>query len=191
MQPLSGEGNRDTMTLWTTVARHAISRAPAPTAPLSTNAVPVGVGASCLWSRNMRTNKPCRVCKAIYSPNPGQYRNGDYLCKECRAAKGRRDRLNASPETRERKRMWNRNHDLREYEQRPEVKKRRQRYRQSHPEHFRAYVMLRTARRRGTVKARPCMQCGATPADAHHEDYERPLDVMWLCRTHHRRRHMV
>jgi len=40
--------------MWTTVARHAISLAPAPTAPLSTNAVPVGVGASCLWSKNMR-----------------------------------------------------------------------------------------------------------------------------------------
>lgn len=26
---------------------------------------------------------------------------------------------------------------------------------------------------------------------AHHDDYERPLDVRWLCRTHHFRFHLT
>jgi hypothetical protein len=36
------------------------------------------------------------------------------------------------------------------------------------------------------VKRQPCERCGATPAEAHHEDYSKPLDVQWLCNTHHK-----
>lgn len=35
----------------------------------------------------------------------------------------------------------------------------------------------------------PCTRCGHSPAEAHHEDYSRPLDVTWLCRKCHRVRH--
>lgn len=30
-----------------------------------------------------------------------------------------------------------------------------------------------------------CMECGESHTYAHHCDYDRPLDVMWLCATHH------
>ena len=35
---------------------------------------------------------------------------------------------------------------------------------------------------------RPCEMCGAD-AQAHHEDYSKPLEVRWLCPVHHRQRH--
>lgn len=38
--------------------------------------------------------------------------------------------------------------------------------------------------RRGKIKAQPCVSCGAK-AQAHHPDYSKPLDVIWLCRKHH------
>ena len=38
----------------------------------------------------------------------------------------------------------------------------------------------------GRLKRLPCEVCGYSPADAHHEDYSLPLDVVWLCRYHHR-----
>jgi transcription elongation factor Elf1 len=41
-----------------------------------------------------------------------------------------------------------------------------------------------TAIKNGTIKVLPCLICGEK-AEAHHHDYSRPLDVMWLCRTHH------
>jgi hypothetical protein len=35
-----------------------------------------------------------------------------------------------------------------------------------------------------------CMLCGGT-AEAHHNDYYKPLEVMWLCRKHHKQLHSL
>jgi len=43
------------------------------------------------------------------------------------------------------------------------------------------------ALRRGDLVRQPCEVCGKGPAQAHHEDYGRPLDVRWLCRVCHER----
>ena len=45
-----------------------------------------------------------------------------------------------------------------------------------------------TAIKNGTIKILPCLICG-DKAEAHHPDYSRPLDVMWLCKPHHRETH--
>jgi transcriptional regulator with GAF, ATPase, and Fis domain len=36
----------------------------------------------------------------------------------------------------------------------------------------------------GRLQPQRC-SCGATKVDAHHDDYQRPLDVTWLCRACH------
>jgi hypothetical protein len=41
--------------------------------------------------------------------------------------------------------------------------------------------------RRGKIVRGPCEVCGRTDLiHGHHEDYTKPLEVRWLCRTHHR-----
>lgn len=51
--------------------------------------------------------------------------------------------------------------------------------------------MVAKARARGEIKREPCAVCGEDgKVVAHHEDYDKPLDVIWLCRTHHSRRHV-
>jgi hypothetical protein len=40
----------------------------------------------------------------------------------------------------------------------------------------------------GRLKRELCVKCG-DKAQAHHEDYSRPLDVVWLCARHHRELH--
>ena len=42
---------------------------------------------------------------------------------------------------------------------------------------------------RGTLQRQPCERCGTPNAQAHHEDYSRPLDITWLCKEHHAERH--
>jgi len=43
--------------------------------------------------------------------------------------------------------------------------------------------------RRGLIQPAPCVDCGDRSAQKHHEDYSRPLDVIWLCRSCHLKRH--
>lgn len=42
----------------------------------------------------------------------------------------------------------------------------------------------------GSLTRQPCSVCGTTERlHAHHEDYSKPLDVIWLCGAHHRELH--
>ena len=41
----------------------------------------------------------------------------------------------------------------------------------------------------GILVRQPCERCGAEKTEAHHEDYDKPLDVMWLCTICHKQRH--
>lgn len=42
----------------------------------------------------------------------------------------------------------------------------------------------------GKLVRQPCEECGAEKTDAHHDDYAKPLEVRWLCRSHHRQWHV-
>jgi len=39
------------------------------------------------------------------------------------------------------------------------------------------------------IKPSNCEQCGGTNPQAHHHDYEKPLDVIWLCVSCHSKEH--
>lgn len=41
----------------------------------------------------------------------------------------------------------------------------------------------------GHVEKQPCYVCGDNDAEAHHEDYGKPLDIQWLCKNHHNELH--
>ena len=46
-------------------------------------------------------------------------------------------------------------------------------------------------RKRGKLIARPCQVCGSSEVEAHHDNYDKPLDVKWLCRRHHLDAHRI
>lgn len=54
-----------------------------------------------------------------------------------------------------------------------------------------AHKAVHRALRLGQISRRPCADCGAPETEGHHDDYAKPLEVVWLCRTHHRRRHIA
>lgn len=59
-------------------------------------------------------------------------------------------------------------------------------HRQSNPIKTRARSLLYRAVRAGRLVKQPCAACGTTEnIEAHHEDYSKPLEVVWLCRKHH------
>lgn len=44
--------------------------------------------------------------------------------------------------------------------------------------------------RRGKLIKQPCAICGCiNNIEAHHEDYTKPMQVIWLCVEHHRKHH--
>lgn len=51
---------------------------------------------------------------------------------------------------------------------------------------------VNNALRKGEIQKQPCCVCGSTTRiHGHHEDYSRPLDVVWLCPLHHAEYHVV
>lgn len=62
-------------------------------------------------------------------------------------------------------------------------------YRAANPEREEVYKAVRAAVRKGEITPQPCIKCGGK-AEGHHEDYSKPLDLTWLCKTHHRQRHV-
>jgi hypothetical protein len=45
--------------------------------------------------------------------------------------------------------------------------------------------------KRGNISKKPCFFCGATERiEAHHPDYDRPTEVVWLCKTCHHSLHL-
>lgn len=129
----------------------------------------------------------CREChgayrRAQYKDNPEYYR--EYV----------RKRREANPEK------------VRAYFNSEKVTKRYQEWRQNNSEKVSGYNSLwkransiktaaHTAVRKATVSGelvRPvqCSSCSSTNRiEAHHEDYSKPLDVVWLCRKCHNKLH--
>lgn len=70
-----------------------------------------------------------------------------------------------------------------------------QHWRKVHPkdemDKFKAIVRSKTKMRikRGLLIKYPCEICGKKEVEAHHEDYNKPYEVRWLCREHHRDLH--
>jgi ribosomal protein S27AE len=52
-----------------------------------------------------------------------------------------------------------------------------------------AHNAVARAIKSGALDRNPCERCGEVKSIAHHEDYDKPLEVMWLCQPCHKQRH--
>ncbi len=43
----------------------------------------------------------------------------------------------------------------------------------------------------GKIMKQPCATCRCGNVEAHHQDYTKPLEVMWFCRRHHQLWHQM
>ena len=131
-------------------------------------------------------------------------------CQKCKQREyARRWRANLSTEERraivarrdiKKSRQWDRDRYQRDkakrraamaaYMQTPEGKAAKQRaqaaYQERDPQRYQAHYTLTNAVRDRRIERQPCAVCGATDrVQGHHNDYSKPLDVVWLCRDHH------
>jgi hypothetical protein len=52
-----------------------------------------------------------------------------------------------------------------------------------------AHNAVARAIKSGSLVRNKCIRCSEPKTVAHHEDYDKPLDVMWLCQPCHKTRH--
>ena len=113
---------------------------------------------------------------------------GDGLLGKCKACAKRDVRANYRAKRQrysEYERKRNRTPKRRAYK-----RKRERLYRDREPQKYKARQAVGNAIRDKRLFRRPCeKQPCNSKAQAHHEDYSKPLEVIWLCFKHHRAEH--
>jgi ribosomal protein S27AE len=132
--------------------------------------------------------KRCRDC-STEKPADGFYRTSSgslmHICRDCHKARMKLNRL--------------RNPRVQEYDRaRAKTEKRkalskeqRVKWRTKHPDAYKAQTAAGNAVRDGRLLKLPCEVCGDERVHAHHNDYSKPLEVVWLCAKCHHRLHAI
>lgn len=134
-----------------------------------------------------KTTRLCRDC-GITKPLNGEnfhrtktvgFRGFNYLCKGCACEHARKlqQRVNRS------KKRYQENPDRWILLKKEWVEK--------NPEKNKAHILVSAAIKKGILVRQACEKCINTKTHAHHDDYEKPLEVRWLCAAHHRRLHVA
>lgn len=126
----------------------------------------------------------CPACGSSIVVTEQMCRHKNYTCIACLRAKA----ADYARRNRDKKRAWNNAYHSRKSDKRAEKTKI---YRARYPEKYAAHQAVQTATRNGTLTASSCVICGSNNVHGHHDDYSKPLDVVWLCHQHHMERHAM
>lgn len=129
--------------------------------------------------------KRCHVWKYLeYFYKHSQMADGHInICKECKKEEERK--RSSSPRGREIDRA--RQSTPRRKKERREMQKK---YRIKNRKKDLARRIFWNTFRYGSIPKLPCQVCGVNEfVEAHHCDYDKPLEVMWLCGFHHKEWH--
>lgn len=132
--------------------------------------------------------KTCSCCKET-KPLDCFHKRGEHRrshCKDCR-------RTRESERNRERAcRYYYANYDKsregakRWAEENPEkMNEYKYAWRRRNQQKARAHWTVSNHLRSGNLKKGLCEECGSDETHAHHDDYDQPLEVRWLCARHH------
>lgn len=148
--------------------------------------------------------KQCKRCNEIktldeFYKHKGMADGHLNICKACKlddAHQYRKENIERVREyDRERSRTTERIEYQKQYHQSDKGKESHKRatekYQETSPKKRAAHVMVGNAFRSGLLKKRPCEVCGAENVHAHHDDYDKPMEVRFLCSRHHREWHRV
>ena len=121
-------------------------------------------------------------------------------CKDC-TNKEQRERYANDPNSKEKVKLKSRkfrlNHpELVKASNDASIKRNKEKIKKRNKEYYRKNIIKRKAKGlvrkaiiKGEMKRGDCIICGKKNAHANHENYSKPLDVIWLCSLHHIRFH--
>lgn len=144
--------------------------------------------------------KTCTKCKkdlpeSEFYAKPNSPDGLFYSCKKCQSKKGKE--YWSKPEVKSRRKEWKKTYiepasskDARKNWRRNNKEKvcaQSKAWRDKNRDKVKAYGILSQAIKMGrVVKPKQCSQCPNTGRiEGHHEDYNKPLEVEWLCRECH------
>jgi hypothetical protein len=140
----------------------------------------------------------CKLNKEINSFYPHKSSKGGRLskcavCKRNEVNEYRKNNENKVKEyDRERGRTEKRLKRVREYAKTDKGKAARLKasrlWKERNKEKYDAHRKVGYAIKTGKLVSMPCL-CGEKKTEAHHEDYNKPLEVLWLCDPCHKRKH--
>lgn len=64
-------------------------------------------------------------------------------------------------------------------------------WREKYPKKYKANCLVNNHKRQGNISELPCEYCGEIKVVAHHDDYDKPLNIRWLCQAHHKQWHAL
>lgn len=131
----------------------------------------------------------CVMCNEHREPT--EFYANDRKCKECRKEMVRQARADNIDNVRayDRKRGQNEGRKAAVVARRPRYAHKQtdynRKWREANPEKYKAHCTVNNAVRDGKLTKGDCYVCGNAEVEAHHPDYGKPLDVIWLCTKHH------
>jgi len=129
--------------------------------------------------------KDCTKCGTPTEFKDDHNKRQGHWCKPCRSKAS----VESAKRNRDVKRKNNNAYQSRISGQRAQATAK---WRSNHPEKKAAHQAIQTAVRNGTLTKQPCEVCGIVERiHAHHDDYGQPLQVNWLCHSHHMERHAM
>lgn len=143
------------------------------------------------WQKKSRIKQAIRVCIDCKEHKPTEqfdisitYGWRSSVCVPCKRVRSHKDYIKNRDARMERKSEYKKSPQGKETEKRAHYAAM-----QREPEKYVARYKLRYAVSRGQITKEPCQDCGKAKVEAHHHKGYEPehwLDVMWLCRKHHR-----
>lgn len=140
----------------------------------------------------IKTCAQCSVSKPLEDFSPYR-RNADgrhSYCKNCVAANAKTKRNRDLDKARKRERARPQRSATMTEARRKRCNQQSKKYRLQSPQKSRARSAVKHALLIGVLVRKPCERCGSENSEAHHEDYSKPLEVIWLCRLDHAARHI-
>ena len=142
-----------------------------------------------LFNLPNRTKRWCSICfvvKPISEFHKDKHcPDGLYpVCKKCRIIKSRRDYRKREHKISEYGKRYRKTDAGRASRKREDLNRR-----VNHPKQYKANYFLTNAVRDGRIIKGSCEVCGEKKTHGHHTDYNKPLEVMWLCKKHHDKWH--